>query len=124
MESLRRHRINQLEHRLTIGGLWEDHNFVFTNQSGGPLAVNVLSRHFQKLIAAAKVPVIRFHDMRHSCATLLLAGGVHPKVVQERLGHSDVGITLNRYSHVSPQMQRDAADALDALVTKAGAAAS
>jgi len=124
VESLRRHRVNQLEHRLRLGALWQEHDFVFTNQTGGPLAVNVLSQHFRKLIVAARVPVIRFHDMRHSCATLLLEGGVHPRVVQERLGHSDVSITLNRYSHVSPQMQRQAADALDAMVIKAGEVAS
>ena len=72
--------------------------------------------HFKKLITDAKVPAIRFHDLRHTCATLLLAEGVHPKIVQERLGHSDISMTLNRYSHVVPGMQRQAADTLDAAL--------
>ena len=71
---------------------------------------------FKKLIATAQVPTIRFHDLRHTSATLLLANGEHPKVVSERLGHSDVGITLNRYSHVTMDMQRGAADRLDAAI--------
>ena len=64
---------------------------------------------------------LRLHDLRHTCATLLLAEGIHPKIVQERLGHSDVGMTLNRYSHVTPGMQRQAADALDAALEAAAA---
>jgi len=119
VESLRRHRIQQLERRLELGEIWQDRDFVFTNQTGGPFHVNTLVRRFRALTARAGVPAIRFHDLRHTSATLLLAGGVHPKVVQERLGHADVGITLNRYSHVSPQMQRDAADTLDAMVSTA-----
>ena len=71
---------------------------------------------FRCLVAVARVPPGRFHDMRHTCAALLLA---HPKVVQERQGHSDVGMTLNRYSHVMPGMQRRATDALDAAIETA-----
>jgi integrase len=117
--ALKRHRIHQLERRVELGPLWKDLGFVFTNTTGGPLAVNVLDGRFRSLIKAAGVPRIRFHDLRHTCATLMLANGEHPKVVAERLGHSDVGITLNRYSHVSPDMQRAAADRLDAAVDAA-----
>jgi integrase len=67
------------------------------------------------------VPKIRFHDLRHTSATLLLAEGVHPKIVQERLGHADVSITLNRYSHVTPTMQREALDILDAALDRVAA---
>lgn len=64
----------------------------------------------------ADLPRIRFHDIRHSCATLMLANGEHPKIVQERLGHSDISMTLNRYSHVTMDMQRDAAERLERLL--------
>ncbi len=124
IESLRRHRTRQLEHRLKLGDLWHDHGFVFTNGTGGPLHVNSLVNRFRRLIISVGVPPIRFHDLRHTCATLHLAGSAHPKVVQELLGHSDVGITLNRYIHVSPHMQRHAAEMIDALLSKERKAAS
>ena len=83
---------------------------------GAPLRPNALAPRFRRLIEDAEVPKIRFHDLRHTSATRLLANGEHPKVIAERLGHHDVGVTLNRYSHVTPDMQRQAADRLDALV--------
>ncbi len=86
--------------------------------------VNSLVARFKKLIIAAGVPTIRVHDMRHTSATLLLAEGVHPKIVQERLGHADIAMTLNRYSHVTPSMQRQAADTLDMAMDAARTAAS
>jgi integrase len=81
-----------------------------------PLHPNAVDHRFKRLIKQAGVPEIRFHDLRHTCATLMLANNVHPKIVQERLGHADVSMTLNRYSHVTMDMQRDAADQLDALI--------
>jgi integrase len=101
--------------------LWDDQGFVFTNQTGGPLHVNSLVGQYEKLIETTEVPRIRFHDLRHTSATLLLAQDIHPKIVQERLGHSDIGMTLNRYSHVTPSMQREAAEALDKAVERADA---
>ncbi|MDQ3696220.1 MAG: site-specific integrase [Chloroflexota bacterium] len=117
--ALRAHRDRQGFERQRLGEVWEDHGFVFTNETGGPLHVNSLVVRYRRLIAAAGVPTIRFHDLRHTCATLLLAAGIHPKVVQERLGHSDISMTLNRYSHVMPGMQQQAADALDAAIAAA-----
>jgi integrase len=76
------------------------------------------------LVKRAGVPMIRIHDMRHTSAALMLANGEHPRIVQERLGHADVSTTLNRYSHVTPDMQRDAADRLEAAIVKASEAAS
>jgi integrase len=114
--ALRMHRLRQLERRMALGPAWEDHGFVFTGRTGAPLHVNSMTVHFKKLITDAQVPAIRFHDLRHTCATLLLAEGVHPKIVQERLGHSDISMTLNRYSHITPSMQRQAADTLDAAL--------
>ena len=70
--------------------------------------------HYEKLVAAANVPPIRFHDLRHTSATMLLAQGIHPKIIQERLGGSNISMTLDRYSHVTMDMQRVAADAFDA----------
>jgi integrase len=111
--ALRKHRLRQLEQRMALGPAWEDHGFVFTGRTGTPLHVNSMTVHFKKLITDAQVPAIRFHDLRPTCAALLLADCVHPKIVQERLGHSDISMTLNRYSHVTHDMQRAAVDTLD-----------
>lgn len=117
VSSLRQHRIHQLEHRLKLGDIYQDQGFVFTNATGGPLHVNSLMLQFVKVIAAAGVPRIRFHDLRHTSATLMLANGEHPKIVQERLGHANISMTLDRYSHVTMDMQRAAADRLDILLS-------
>jgi integrase len=113
-----------LEHRLSLGPAWPDHRFVFTNAIGGPLHVNSLVAQFNKLVIAASVPKIRFHDLRHASAALLLTQGVHPKIVQERLGHAYIAMTLDRYSQVTMDMQRDAADSLDAALERNTEAAS
>jgi integrase len=76
---------------------------------------NLRRRSFQPLIERAEVPRVRFHDLRHTAATLLMIQGVHPRVVQEMLGHSSVNVTLDTYSHVSEDLQRDAAAKMDAL---------
>ena len=94
--------------------------WVFCDKNGGPLRKsNLTRRDFKPLLKAAGLPPIRFHDLRHTAATLLLAQGVHPKIVQERLGHSQISITLDTYSHVLPSMQRDAAQRLDDLFSEA-----
>ena len=116
--ALKKHRANQHAERLRLGSIWENNDFVFTNRVGGPLHANSVVNEFKRLIRKSGVQDIRFHDMRHTCATLLLAEGVHPKIVQERLGHSDISMTLNRYSHVMPTMQRQAADTLDSLFAR------
>jgi integrase len=120
VDALRRHRRKQVERRLALGPVWQDSGYVFVNELGGPPHVNALDLRFMRLIAAAGVPKIRFHDLRHTSATLMLANGEHPKVVQERLGHADIAMTM-RYSHVSMGMQRDAADRLDAMLVADGA---
>jgi integrase len=90
-------------------------DLVFSNSEGMPLLRrNVIKRHYKPALRAAGLPVdARLYDLRHTCATLLLAAGVHPKVVSERLGHSDVTLTLNVYSHVLPGMQADATAQLE-----------
>ena len=89
---------------------------IFTTRSGKPVSSRNLVRHFKLSAQAAGLPEIRFHDLRHTSATLLLAAGVHPKVVQERLGHSQIGLTLDTYSHVVPSMQVEAAQKMDDLL--------
>lgn len=99
VDVLRAHRKRQAEERLAIGHTWEDHDLVFCNIIGRPLAPNnVTRRHFQPAIKRASVPTIRFHDLRHTAATLMLLEGVPVKVVSERLGHSNVGVTLRLYA--------------------------
>ena len=114
---LRKHRAKQSELKLSAGDAYADKGFVFAKENGDPIQINNFGqRSFADLIEKAEVKNIRFHDLRHTCATLLLANGVNPKIVQERLGHSDISMTLNRYSHVTPTMQDQAARLLgDAL---------
>ena len=75
-----------------------------------------VTRRFQALLAAAGLPRMRFHDLRHGAASLLLAQGVHPRVVMEMLGHSTITLTMNTYSHVIPDLQREAATKLEAVL--------
>jgi integrase len=90
---------------------------LFCDSQGGPLRKsNVIRRAWKPLRAAAGIPPVRFHDLRHTSATLLLAENVHPKVVQEWLGHSKISLTMDTYSHVLPSLQRDAARKLDGLL--------
>ncbi len=76
-----------------------------------------LYHNFKRFLKKAELPDIRFHDLRHTAATLMLQQGTHPKVVQERMGHSDISLTLNTYSHVLPGMQDEVAGKLDELLT-------
>lgn len=116
--ALRSHRVRQLEARLLAGRRWQDRGFVFASSIGTPLEPRNVTRQFKALLTAASLPNIRLHDLRHSCATLLLAQGVNPRVVMETLGHSQVSLTLNTYSHVLPALQRDAAARMDAVFAK------
>lgn len=117
--ALKRHRVRQAEQRLAAGGKWQDHGLVFTNAIGNPLSPqNVLRRSYYPLLESAGLPRITFHDLRHSTASLLLSLGVHPKVVQEFLGHSQIGVTLDTYSHVMPTLGREAMDKLDSLLSE------
>ena len=94
-----------------------EHALIFTNLTGGPLdGTHVLRHCFRPLLRAAKLPEIRFHDLRHTAATLLLGQGVHPKIVSEMLGHSTINIMLDRYAHVTPTMQKEATVAIDSLL--------
>ncbi len=112
VETLRRHRTAQLEVRLAAGANWVDYDLVFSNKRGGFIYHSLLY-HFYRLLEEVGLPHMRFHDLRHSAATLLLSMGVPAKVVQELLGHSTINMTMNRYSHVLPSMQKEAVDKMD-----------
>lgn len=120
IESLRAHRASQVSERLRMGPAWQDLDLLFPNEVGGPMsASNLIRRSFKRLLTTAGLPPVRFHDLRHSAATLLLAQGVHPKIVSEMLGHSSIAITLDLYSHVTPTMQREAVAAMDNVLSRA-----
>jgi len=116
MVALRAQRARQAETRLHLGEAWQDHGFVFSSGLGTPLdGMNVLHQ-YKKLLAIAGLPTThRLHDLRHSTATYLLAAGVPARVVMEMLGHSQISLTLNTYSHVLPAMLDDAAKRLEAI---------
>ena len=120
VEALRERRLAQNKERLRAR-TWEDNDLVFCNRLGRPIEKgNLLRRSFAPLLAQAGLSHIRFHDLRHACASLLLARGVHPKVVQERLGHASISTTMDTYSHVLPSMQVDAAEEMERLLTGNG----
>jgi len=113
---LKTHRKRQLEDRLFAGERWNEHGFVFTGLVGQPLEGTVLNRDVKKLLRIAKLPEVHFHALRHSCATLLMAQGVPARVVMEILGHSDVRLTLNTYSHVGAALQEAAASKVEGVL--------
>jgi integrase len=117
-EALRSHLSHQMADMDRLGDLYRDQGLVFTTDSGAMLnPSNIRNRNLRRLLRQAELPAIRFHDLRHTCATLLLSKSVHPKIVQEMLGHATVAITLDTYSHVLPGIGDQAALAMeDALL--------
>ena len=113
--ALRVHRTRQLEERLAAGSAWHDQGLVFPSTVGTPVEPRNLTRHFKSVLQAAELPDIRFHDLRHTAASLLVAQGVHPRTVMEILGHSQISLTMNTYSHVLQPAQREAAAHMDTL---------
>jgi integrase len=108
------HRKRQLEERMRLASLYEDHDLIYATQKGTPLnPENLVKRSFKPLLKRAGLPEIRFHDLRHTCATLLLGRGVHPKLVQELLGHATIAMTLDTYSHFLPSMGDQTARAME-----------
>jgi integrase len=115
--ALRAHRSRQLEERLAGGPAWNEFDLVFTTTVGTPLDARNVTRRFQSALELAGLPRLRFHDLRHTCATLLLAEGVPARVVMETLGHSQISLTMNTYAHVLPPLQRQAAERMEALLS-------
>jgi integrase len=112
-EALRAVRFHQDQRRRAVGPGWPNGNFVFTSSTGQPLDQRNVLRMFRRVLRKAKLPGMRFHDLRHSCASLLLAQHISPRVVMETLGHSRISVTMDTYTHVMPALMQDAADAMD-----------
>ena len=113
VDRLRQHRLLQLEGRLALGADYHDMGLVFASQVGGPIHPSNLRKAWLGIAERAGLRGLRFHDLRHAHASLLLRQGAHPKIVSERLGHSTVGVTLDIYSHVVPNLQADVARSFD-----------
>ena len=116
VDSLRQHKNRQLDERRRAGLAWHDTDLVFARPNGYPLSGSVVTHHFQDLLKGMGLANRRFHDLRHSCATLLLAQGVSPRVVMDVLGHSQISLTMNTYAHVLPELRREAADRMNELL--------
>jgi integrase len=118
VESLREHERRQREWRAKVGRDWIDEDRVFCNEIGKPIEPqNLTTRSFKPILMRAGLPDIRPYDLRHSTASLLLSLGTHPKIVAELLGHGSVEITLNRYSHALPTLQKEAIRGLNDLLS-------
>jgi integrase len=115
--ALREHRKRQAAERLLMGAGWTDNDLVFCHPDGTVLHPERFSRGFLETVARIGLPRIRLHDLRHGWATLALEAGIHPKVVQERLGHANISITLDTYSHVIAGLDKEAAEQVAALVS-------
>jgi integrase len=114
VEALRAHLERQLRDMEILGDHYQDQGLIFTTDTGAPInPSNLRQRSFTPLLKRAGLPHMRFHDLRHTCATLLLSRGVHPKFVQELLGHATIAITLDTYSHVMPSMGDATAKAME-----------
>jgi integrase len=113
VSALKGHRKRQLEETMRLAGLYKDHGLIFASTVGTPVnPENLVKRSFKPLLKSGGLPEIRFHDLRHTCATLLLGQGVHPKIVQELLGHATIAMTLDTYSHYLPSMGDQASGAM------------
>ena len=119
VKELRNHRIKQAQALLKFGIRLSDDNFVVAQADGSAFQPRSLTHSFALFVAEHKLPRVRLHDLRHTHATAMLKSRVHPKVVQERLGHSTIAITLDIYSHVLEGMQEDAAEIVDAALQAA-----
>jgi integrase len=116
IDVLKRHRTQEKRDKLKAGSDWRGSDLVFTSTIGPPLDDRNVRRAFKNVLSAAKLPKMRIHDLRHTCATLLLAQGVHPKTVQELLGHSQISLTMDMYSTVLPPVSCEAAAQMDAVL--------
>jgi integrase len=118
-ELLEKLRAECREERFAKGKRWKDDTPVFPSSVGTPLDESNVRKAFKAILESAGLPHMRIHDLRHTCATLLVAQGVHPRVVMETLGHSQISLTMDTYSHVLPVLERAAADGMDTLLRKA-----
>jgi integrase len=120
VDALRAHKVRQLEERLLAGNRWQDWGLVFPSATGTPMDASNLIGQYHRLLERAGLPRRRFHDLRHTCATLLLIQGEDLRVVMEVLGHSQISLTANTYQHVAQSLKRGAADRMQALFAAQG----
>ena len=118
VDALKEHQKRQVAEMIWAGSKWTETDLVFANRSGAPTQARRVIEQFHELLEMAGMRRMRFHDLRHSCATLLLVQGVSPRVVMEVLGHSEIALTMNAYSHVVPELQRDAAERMQAILER------
>lgn len=120
VRALRRQRAEQAEWKLKLGTSYDDQGLIFASSTGAIAhRRNIIKRYWRPLLKAVRLPTsLRLYDLRHSHATLLMAAGEHPKIVQERLGHSSIRLTLDTYTHVVPGMQERAAARLDEMLNQ------
>jgi len=115
---LKEHYDRQMRERAILGTPLKDSDLAFSHLDGKPIRPNTVTRAWPILAAQAGIKVIRLHDARHTHASIMLKQGIHPKIVQERLGHATIAITLDTYSHVSPGLQAAAAKSFDEAFSK------
>ena len=118
---LREIRSRQVGEKLKVGPAWKDTGYVFTREDGSPIDADRISRDFARIVRKASLPHLTFHGLRHAHATMLLEARIHPKVVSEHLGHSNIAITMDIYSHVLPDLQEAAAKAIDERLARGSA---
>ena len=116
VSALSAHLARRDEEKLLCGSKWKESGLVFTTSIGTPMDQKKLHNAFVEVLDCAELPRIRFHDLRHSAATLLLAQGVHPRFVTELFGHSSISLTMNTYSHVLESMKRETANQMEAIL--------
>lgn len=116
IKALKEHKKKQAQNKLMLGQNYNDDDFVCCWDNGQPFRPDFITHAFTKVLKKLNLPHVRFHDLRHTHVTLLLQQDVHPKIVQERLGHSSISMTLDTYSHVLPNMQQEAANRIDELI--------
>lgn len=116
--ALKKHRSQQNQNKRLLGAAYKDHDLVVCSQLGTPMSRENLRRHYKRMIKECGVPKIRFHDLRHTHATIMLQLSEHPKIVSERLGHSRTSLTLDVYSHVTPGLQAQAAQKFSAALNQ------
>ena len=112
---LQEHKKRQDAERLALGDAWREHGLVFASTIGTPIEPRNVNRRWDELRRKAGLDWLRLHDLRHGCATFLLAQGVPARAIMEVLGHAEIGVTMNTYAHVLPVLRQEAADAIDEL---------
>jgi len=118
VDALQRHHHKQLQEKTMVGTEWQDNGLVFCSIVGTPMSRNNLhNRSFKPLLGRAGLPHIRCHDLRHTCGTIMGSMGVDPKYAQDRLGHADISLTLNTYTHVLPEVRAEVAGKIEGPFT-------